>query len=172
MATTNRYTKIQFRLQIKFSGESLHTVLSKKWKCGITMWRPNEHTDIVRPRPLRRVRGPAIICQRLRPWDVSVRACARRLDTHGHGACAIPPSIRGKGGHAGAADRSSERRARTPLGACKGGRGNSEPTIASAGASLIQQRQSSPLARCTRSPSSREGRLKPALSVVRSKHAD
>ena len=168
MATTNRYTKIQFRLQIKFSGESLHTVLSKKWKCGITMWRPNEHTDNVRPRPLRRVRGPAIICQRLRQWDVRLRAPAAWT----HMATARVPSLHPRERRARRSRRSVERAPRQ----------NSPRSVderadegirkrPSAGASLIQQRQSSPLARCSHEIS-REGRLKPALSVVRSKHAD
>ena len=159
MATTNRYTKIQFRLQIKVSGESPYTVLSKKWKCGITvMSRPNEHSDNARPCPLRSVRGPAMICQRLRPWDVL--ACARRVDTHGREAatasCMYHPSLGGEGGHAGAAGRSSERAPRQ--NSPRSVDGLTEERIRkrpSAGASLIQQRQSS------------------SLSVVRStKHAD
>ena len=84
----------------------------------------NEHSDIARPCPLRGVRGPAMIFQRLRPRDV--RACARRVDTHGRGealaSCMYHPSLGGEGGHAGAAGRSSERGARTPLGAWMGGR--------------------------------------------------
>ena len=169
MATTNRYTKIQFRLQIKFSGESLHTVSSKKWKCGITMWRPNEHTDIVRPRPLRRVRGPAIICQRLRQWDVRLRAPAAWT----HMATARVPSLHPRERRARRSSRSVERAPRQNSPRSVQGRTREFGTDHCIGGSVINPTETvfTP-ARCTRSPSSREGRLKPALSVVRSKHAD